>query len=89
MTEESAGGSATITVVLVAKCPMLGRCKTRLAKTIGPDLALDVARALVQDIALKTLKEARVPDHKVDYVVFYGPASSAGDIDQVSGKYWF
>ena len=52
-------------LIIFAKNPVLGRCKTRLAKGIGPENALAVYRILLQHTAQTT------SSLKVDKEVFY------------------
>ena len=52
-------------LIIFAKNPVLGRCKTRLAKGIGPENALAVYRILLQHTAQTTRSL------KVDKEVFY------------------
>ena len=52
-------------LIIFAKNPVLGRCKTRLAKGIGPENALAIYRILLQHTAQTT------SSLKVDKEVFY------------------
>lgn len=52
-------------LIIFAKNPVIGRCKTRLAKGIGPENALAVYRILLQHTAQTTR------NLKVDKEVFY------------------
>lgn len=39
-----------MSIVVVAKCPIPGQCKTRLIPLLGPDGAAKLARAMLSDV---------------------------------------
>ena len=44
--------SLPVTVLVVAKAPVPGMAKTRLAEAVGPDTAADIAAAALQRLYL-------------------------------------
>ena len=79
-------------LIIFAKNPVLGRCKTRLAKGIGPENALAVYRILLQHTAqttrsLKVDKEVFYTDFidhedRWDSTIFKKGLQSPGDLGQ-------
>jgi len=61
-------------VIVFAKNPELGKCKTRLAKSIGDEKALNIYKELIKHTA-NTLKQV-----KADLVVFYSEAIQRKDL---------
>lgn len=67
-----------VVVFLITKIPMIGRSKTRLAKEVGAELALDTAMALLRDITRKTVEET-----EAELVMYYGPSSATATLMEV------
>lgn len=46
-------------IVVIAKCPIPGKCKTRLAACLGDEKAALLARAMLSDVLVTLTKSVR------------------------------
>lgn len=63
---DGAHGSGSVTLVVLAKPPLPGRCKARLAAGLGEDAAARLARAMLQDVWTATATFAASPGRPED-----------------------
>ena len=71
---------------LMCKPPRAGATKTRLAATIGANLAARLSRAFLQDCAYAALEAADLCQLKP--MAFYRPADGGAELGEVLGPDW-
>eukprot|EP00957_Ditylum_brightwellii_P176599 13450319-Ditylum_brightwellii.AAC.1 len=67
-------------IVLVAKCPIPGKSKTRLTPLLGSDGAASLARAMLSDILVTLLSS--FPENVLK-VLLYAPGNEEGEAHMV------
>mmetsp|Transcript_10723 Transcript_10723/g.25554 ORF Transcript_10723/g.25554 Transcript_10723/m.25554 type:complete len:409 (-) Transcript_10723:68-1294(-) len=64
-------------IVVVAKCPIQGKSKTRLIPLLGPDGSVDLAKAMLSDVVL-TIDKCPQLRFGVNKVLLYAPGNDDG-----------
>lgn len=70
------------TLIMVAKYPTPGRCKTRLALATSADFAVEFAMCAIQDLIERL---ARFPEssHRIQLVLLYAPMERKQDFTEL------
>ncbi len=77
---------APIGLGLMCKPPHPGASKTRLAATLGPDVAANLSRAFLEDCAATAL--AAAADRNLRHLACYRPAAAAAEMASILGPAW-